>query len=70
MCLLVDGSRAETEHNTKLQLPSAQVHFFPMINFKYYIAHELACCPKDSETMLLTKRIQTDGLTETSGYRV
>lgn len=68
--LLVGDSRAETEHSTKSWLPSDHEHLFSMISFRFYSAHELACRPKDSETLLLTNRSKTDGLTETFGYRV
>ena len=65
--LLVGGSRVETEYNIKSQLPSAHEHLFSIISFKFHVVHELASYPKDSETVLLTNRSKTDGLTETPG---
>lgn len=40
VCLLVAGGRAEYEHNTKSQLPSAHEQLFSVISVKFRIAHD------------------------------
>lgn len=70
VCLLVGSGRAESEHNTKSQLPSAHEQLFSVISLKFHIAHDWGCYPKDSEITLLTSWRKTDGPTETSGYIV